>query len=157
MPSPPAGEPQQAVQNQVLMPQGQPNPQPQANLQENRRGIRMTSIERIGVQHLANEFRRRNEGMLTQIMLQFENPVSLETIIYMICKEIDSLQSLGHPLTAIVVSNPLRSLLLRRLAETASVLQGQMRQDVAFHQLPFDMQMFYMNLCTFVLDQLVRA
>lgn len=113
----------------------------------------MNTAERMGVRHMAVEFRRTYEANFAPIFAEFQDPTILESAVYWICREVDSLVLQGHNLNNILTLDPL----MRRLAAAganASRPQGDI--SMVFEHLSFNTQMFYMNLTNFVIRFLNR-
>jgi hypothetical protein len=137
--SPAGGEP--AVQNTVIQPvaaaaQAQNPP--------------MTSAERIGINVMATEFRQNYQNNFAPILAAHP---PLETAIFWICREIDSLRLMGYQLNNILNSDNL----MRRVATAAANGSRPPAEFPGpFDALPFNSQIFYMNLATFIVRYLGR-
>lgn len=140
---PPAGNP---VENRILHPIAQP-PVPQQQQQQPL--IQMTPAERMGINNLVNEFRRTYENNFAPLVAEFQDHQALETAIYWICREVDTLQRQGQNTTYILTSD----VLMTRIATAAS---SSLRAGVPFQNLPFMTQVFLMNLTIFVVRSLAR-
>ena len=143
------------IQNRVIQPVANPaaQPQPQPQVQAQIPAIRMTAAERIGVAHILNEFRRNYENNFAPIIAGFHDQQTLETGIYLICREVDSLSLIGHGFNNILNSD----ILMRRIAIVAcSGSRPPGENQVPFENIPFNHQMFYMNLAVFVVRFLAR-
>ena len=138
--TPPGGSP---VENRILHPIAQP-PQPQ-----NQMPIYMTPAERIGINNLVNEFRRTYEANFAPLVGEFQDAQVLETAMYWICRDVDTLQRQGHNATYILTSD----VLMARLAAAAA---SAVRNGAIFQNLPFMTQVFFMNLTIFVVRSLSR-
>ncbi len=141
------------IENRVVQPVANPAARPQPQPQPQVPMIRMTSAERIGVKHIMNEFRRNYENNFAPIIAGFHDQQTLETSIYLICREVDSLTLIGQGFNNILNSDSL----MRRIAIAASAGShppGELH--VAFENIPFNHQMFYMNLAVFVVRFLAR-
>lgn len=146
----------QPLQNAVIVP---PQPQPpQQPPQDNavlqlmvNPTFQMTVAERIGVNNIVNEFHRIYQNNFAPQIQEFHGHQGLERATYWICREIDTMRQIGHSYQTILANDGL----LRRIATTGSYgILPQPAMPVPFENLPFNTQMYLMNLTIFIVRYL---
>jgi hypothetical protein len=132
---------EQAVQNQIY----------QNNLMNQNLNMRMNPAERIGVNAVYEQIIQNFENVYGPLIAPYDNRPTIMTAIYYSLREIDILQGLGHNIQNILVTENL----IRRIS-TAGYSSCAHEPAVPFEQLPFDLQMFFMNLSSYLVRYLIR-
>jgi len=138
---PPQGN--EPLQNAVIQPPQQQQQMPQ---------IQMNVAERIGVTSIVNAFHQAYHNNFAPQLQEFNGLQGLERLIYFICRDIDTKLAMGYNYNTLAGSDAL----LRRIAMSASLGLVPQPNIVPFENLPFNTQMFLMNLTVFVIRFLNR-
>ena len=138
--------------------QPQPQQPQQQNVIQNNNVVnnilhqRMNPAERLGVNVIYERMIQDLEQMMGPIIAPYNNREKLNAAIYWGLREIDTLQGLGHNIHNILGTENL----VRRISIAAYTVCADLQGAQPFEQLPFDHQMFFMNLASYLMRYLIR-